>query len=161
VIIIRFIGGTSGCLIGALAVLAIPGILLLYWSSAQTGRNPASPPYQTSCRFGVYNSLDKQWKPLVGGRLPAFTPPSSAPYAIYYATKVTIFNESTSQDLNLSQYNQPGVTLTGGTWFTDSQGGDWQQLVVPPGGSTVAYEPMSNNVDTNVPPTGCTIGNTP
>ncbi len=47
-ITIRIFTGGFGCLTGALGILAIPGILLLYYTAAQEQKPPPSV-YESAC----------------------------------------------------------------------------------------------------------------
>ena len=158
-IIIRFVSGLSGGLIVVLALLAIPGIFLLYYSAEQE-QKPPPKIYKASCQFGLYDSRTNDWYPLVNGHFPRLRRHAT------YAAKVTVTNISSDQDLYPA--NAPSVSFlpSGTPWEQSAENegiyrgytpGPQSSLTVYPGDSLVAYEPMVHSTGNMIPPKRCSV----
>lgn len=162
-IIIRFITGVGGmALAGALVVLGIPAILLL-WHAEEVGNRV--PPLQSSCQFGAYNfAKHRHWRPIKNGRLPRLENPTLD--GLGYAVKITL-TDADADDHDLSYV--PGVTLlpNGTPWevpTADEQPYPGQDpdttaasMFLVPGQSITVYEPMVYGTNSAQPPTGCSV----
>lgn len=107
-------------------------------------QDPGPVISQATCQYGLYDfNRDDGWKPLVNGRFPQLSPRES------YAVKVTLTDTSTNQDLHPA--DAPGITFSHTPWSTLSDnpwhgytpGSGPTGLILPPEGSVVAYEPLS------------------
>jgi hypothetical protein len=165
-IIIRFFTVLSTGLVVTLSLLAIPGIVLLFWQSDQNAGPPALP-YEYQCEFGVYDTVKHNWEPLVNGEFPRFGEPYADQYAVTYAVKITVTNDSTSQSLDLAYDGSATLTLlpSGTLWESDNDF-IWQSQTIAPGGSGVGYGSMSYGADgdtsayvngTLAPPADCQL----